>query len=633
MTLRTSASPSSRSGNGNAVTKGPLNKCNSLCQAVLPVLLLCALTNGSRAQDQVQALRYGVTLFHFYQQDYFDALTELMAAQQLERLDVHAQEAELLRGGMSLSYGMDRVAQGIFQGLLEDAGDRIDRDQAWFYLGKMAWQRGEAQRAEEALGQLSAGYNGELAPEADYLRASIAQRLGDDTAAASFTERLPPDSSWRYYLYYNLGAALAEKSQWLPSVAYFSRFEQMSASSEETRALRDRAFTAGGFANMAAGNYERARMDFSQVRLNGPFSDRALLGYGWASSEQGDYQAALSPWETLSEKSMLDASARESLLAIPYAYEKLDRPGIALDKYSYASQTYSSELIQLRAALAAFRTAELASLLGVEHDSAGEWLFEADIFPQGHYAPYLQYLVSGHQFQIALRELRDLYNIAGRLDTARQRLQVLRQVDLHQQTTWSTVLEGEEREELGQRQALLRSKIADMRQRLDRAVLEGDTQALANTQQLARWNRLEQAENRAAAIGTEPAQREKLRLLRGLLIWEDNESFPDRVWRLQREMTRLESLAAESDTGLRNVDRAIAQRQQSSFESRITALEQRVERQAMGVEHAIARSEQGVRQLAVTELERQVAQLSRTLGQSRLAIARLYDQGSQEVVR
>ena len=106
-------------------------------------LLVCSA--GAGALESVQSLAYGVTLYHFYQQDYFWALTELMVAQKsaAPSLGVHADNAELLRGGMSLSYGMDRQAQQIFTDMLTQPGATADVDRAWFYLGKIAWQRGD----------------------------------------------------------------------------------------------------------------------------------------------------------------------------------------------------------------------------------------------------------------------------------------------------------------------------------------------------------------------------------------------------------------------------------------------------------------------------------------------------------
>ncbi len=109
---------------------------------VIAGFCLAALANLAAAAESVQALRYGVTLYHLYQQDYLETLTELMVAQELGQLGVHSEKAELLRGGVSLSYGMDLEAERIFRKLLASADGDVNRDRAWFYLAWMAWQRG-----------------------------------------------------------------------------------------------------------------------------------------------------------------------------------------------------------------------------------------------------------------------------------------------------------------------------------------------------------------------------------------------------------------------------------------------------------------------------------------------------------
>lgn len=593
-------------------------------------LLLCgnfSIAPVAGAAETVQALRYGVSLFHFYQHEYFDALTELMVGQELQQLHEHTQGAELLRGGMSLSYGMDRVAEEIFQSSLANAAEDIDRDQAWFYLGKMAWQRNDAVRSANALQQISPEYDGELAEEANYLRAASAMRLQDDAQANDYLEALPSRSRYRYYLYYNQGAIRAAQGDWAAATAHFEQFDDMPVRSREGKALRDKAQTAAGFAHLAAGEFEQAQDAFRRVRLEGPTSDRALLGYGWSSAQLSDYQAALSPWQLLAKRSMLGASARESLLAVPYAYEQLGRPGIALDQYRVASQVYAAELEDLRGAIDAFGTQSLRSLLGVEGEVSGDWMFDADILPAGEFAPYLQYLVSRHGFQVALRELRDLYSIEERLLHAQEKLQVLEQVDDHQQEVWSALAQSDQRNVLALAQQQLQVDLQHVQQRLVVAVHSGDGRELASAEQATRWSRLERAAATADRIDTAGEQADKLQLLHGLLLWDDSETYPARVWQAQREMKELKLLSQQSSAALARVDAAIAQRTQSNFSPRIDALDSRVLAQAQQVRDVIALSEDGVRQLAVTELERQAQQMSRALGQSGLAIARLYDKG------
>jgi hypothetical protein len=581
----------------------------------------------------VQSLRYGVTLYHYYQQDYFAALTELMAAQQLQQLGVHNENAELLRGGMSLSYGMDDVAQQIFQDFLATAGPAVDRDQAWFYLAKITWQRGQLQRARQALERMGTDYQGPLRDEADFLSASIDLRQGDMPGAASYLEVLPEDSPWRYYLYYNLGAAQAARGEWGAAVDYFSRFEALHAHTEESKALRDKALTASGFASMAAGRFEQASADFTRVRLDSPLADRALLGYGWAASERGDYLAALSPWQQLGEGSLMNASVRESLLAIPYAYEQIGSHGTALARYRAAAELYSSEHERIAQAIEVFRSGELQTLLGLGEGEGQAWLFNADILPEGEYAPYLRHLVSRHSFQLALRELRDLYRVAWHIGDARERLQVLAQVDADQQHSWSTLATGKRRELLLQRQRQLQQRLQELRQRVAAAASAENARELADEAQQQRWQHLERADAVARGLQLEPSQARQLKLYRGVMVWEDSENFPARAWKVKRELAELDTLARSSVALMNGVSEAMAYRGRAGFAPRIAALEQQLTIEDERVQRALGAAQTQVRQVAVAELELQSRQLLAALGQSRLAVARLYDLASLEVPR
>ncbi|RFA30929.1 hypothetical protein CAI21_02835 [Alkalilimnicola ehrlichii] len=87
------------------------------------LIFVCALSAvgaepASAPPPRVQDLHFGTVLFDFYRQDHFAALTELMTAQQQERFDYHRNEAELLRGGLKLGYGLHDEAEGIFRRLL-----------------------------------------------------------------------------------------------------------------------------------------------------------------------------------------------------------------------------------------------------------------------------------------------------------------------------------------------------------------------------------------------------------------------------------------------------------------------------------------------------------------------------------
>ncbi|MDH3849373.1 MAG: hypothetical protein OEV05_16410, partial [Gammaproteobacteria bacterium] len=99
----------------------------------------------------VEEPHYGEILFYFYQEDYFPAIVRLLAAQQQGQLEQHSAQADLLKGGLYLSYGHHLEAAEIFERLLADNVNPEIRDRTWFFLAKIWRQRGYLDKAQRAL--------------------------------------------------------------------------------------------------------------------------------------------------------------------------------------------------------------------------------------------------------------------------------------------------------------------------------------------------------------------------------------------------------------------------------------------------------------------------------------------------
>ena len=91
------------------------------------------------APHQVQDLAYGDVLFYFFQDDYFDSITRLLAARQLGRVPHTQEEAELLLGGLYLSLGEHVEAQLratlLHRGTKESAGHGASRSEGSLTIG------------------------------------------------------------------------------------------------------------------------------------------------------------------------------------------------------------------------------------------------------------------------------------------------------------------------------------------------------------------------------------------------------------------------------------------------------------------------------------------------------------------
>ena len=143
----------------------------------------------------IQDPHYGDSLFHFYKGRYFTAVTSLMVSQHFERVANHADEAEVLRGGLLLSYGLHREAGEIFAKLIEKGTAPTVRDRAWYFLAKIRYQRGFLPEAEQAVDQVEKNLPPDLEEERGLLKANLLMARGDYASAITALESMAKGSA------------------------------------------------------------------------------------------------------------------------------------------------------------------------------------------------------------------------------------------------------------------------------------------------------------------------------------------------------------------------------------------------------------------------------------------------------
>lgn len=604
----------------------------SLLLAIFSVSL-CADDFPDDVPEEVQDLRYGVVLYHFFQQSYFDALTEVMVGETRSDMPYHQQSAELLRGGMSLSYGMSDQAEAIFSELLTTLDHQVDRDRAWFYLGKLYYLRGERDKAKAVFARIVAELSPPLQEEKLFLTANIQLANGDSSGAGETVSRLPKTSPWLAYYYFNLGSRKTLSGHWRDGVSNFQKIDELSLTSEEGAALRDKAYTASGFAYLGGAEYEQAIDDFLKVRLESPLVEKALLGYGWAAAQQGDFERALAPWQTLSQRSLMSASVQESLLAIPYAYEKLGAQAGALLEYQGAVAAFDKELKNLATAIDVFRDLPLVDVIAEDIGLGADWIMGHDYLPINQQAPYLSHLISQDYFQSAVKDLSDLTKMRQYLAESAIRIGAMETVLETQNRVWTENLSQSQREQYRQKYDELMA-IRNEMQALKTADEENTTkQVFLSPEEVELWDVITHAEDAVEQLLNAnydvSEEVDQLHLYRGLLMWQAAEQDSDRRWEFDKELVEIDESLALTRQHLQQLEGFSEHRYDEQFAGEIVGLKSRVLTQQQAVDIAVAELETEIRELAIVELENQQQRLSYYLAQAKLAIARLYDLGSE----
>ncbi len=587
--------------------------------------------DGLPPQD-VKDLHYGDVLFYFYQDDYFDSITRLLAAQQLERLPNTRGEAQLLLGGLYLSLGEHVEAGKIFETLLGTANVSENvRNKAWFYLGKVWYQRGYLAESEAALRKVSDKIQPRISAERYMLLAQLMLRQDryDDAIASLTAWHGPPD--WTAYAQFNLGVALVRKGRLSDAITYLDQVGRMETSSEELLALRDKANLALGFAFMQAERPADARPILERVRLDGPYSSKALLGVGWADSSLGQFKRALVPWLALRKRSLLDSAVQESYLTVPYAYNQLGATGQAADFYNSAIESFDAESKRIDDSIDQIHSGSLLDrLLNNDKKDSLTWYWQLKTLPDAPESRYLYQLLASNEFQEGLKNYRELNFMSRNLDAWREDLAAFNDMlDTRQEAYNAQVPKADAVMSATDLGALTKKRV-DFESRINEIEKSNDVAALGTPEEQKNWARLQRIENYLNSHPEDPElgeMRDRLRLLKGVMYWRLSQSFKARLWNERRSVKELETSLAETQKRTVQVSQARQSMPNNTggFGMRVSAVSARIDQLQQRLAALSEQQNRFLQTLAIRELEMQKQRILVYQVQARYELAAIYD--------
>ena len=587
-------------------------------------------------ETRIRDLHYGDVLFYFFQDDDFEAITRLTAYQHWNYIPHHEAEGQLLLGGLYLSLGMHNEAGERFQALLTDDVPTGVRNRAWFYLAQIWYARGYLDKSADALRKINGKMSPELEAQREHLFANVLMHQGKFDEAIRLLATARGNSIWTAYARFNLGVALVRKDRLADADPFLTGVGTASVVTPEMIALKDRANLALGFAYLQKKNPQKARLPLERVRLNGPYSNKALLAIGWADAQLGDYKAALAPWTELRNRNLLDAAVQESYLAVPYAYGQLSANAQSAEFYETAVEQFSAEDTRLDDAIGRIRDGKmLDDALSSDKDGHYGWFWQLKDVPEAPESRYLYTLLAGHDFQEGLKNYRDLTFMGKTLDRWGDNMEA-----------FGDMIDTRERayvERTPKVDALLASgavdKLAqrrtDLETRVNTIEKDQDAAALGSDEERAQWAKIQGMEAALAGAPDTPENaelRERVKLVKGVLYFRLNDSFKARMWQQRRSIKDLDLALHEAQSRWIRVDHArkSVPNNNGEFAARVADLKARIE--ALQGRLAETQKKQTVylAQLAIQQLDEQKDRLAAYQVQARFALASMYDRAANE---
>ena len=602
-----------------------------LCVCLIFASGLVRAESGDPNPIVVKEPHYGEVLFHFYQQDYFPAIVQLLAAQKRQRLVAHDTEAELLLGGMYLSYGQHVQAAEIFERLLAGNVSPDIRDRTWFFLAKIRYQRGYLDESLRALAAIQGELPENLQREALMLEAQILIDSGSYDAAIARLGDLKGKTQWASYAKFNVGVALVRSGRIDEAVELLSDLGTMNPYNDELLALRDKANLAMGYALLQDGQANVAKASLQRVRLQGPFSNKALLGVGWADAELGEYDRALTPWMELRGRSLLDSAVQESMLAIPYAMARLDAVSQAADYYLDAIEAFYEETRRLEQTISKIESVDFFdAFVGNDRLDSSGWYWRLERLPEGLESRYLFHLLATHEFQEGLKNYRDLNYLYRNLDEWQRNVDVYaNMLDTRKQAYAASVPVVESALERADLDGMVGHRL-ELGSTLNNIEASHDWLALASSTEFAMWGEiagLAETPVLAADVPEADEARDKIGLMKGVLQWELERDFADRLWRIRRNLRQTGEALVDTQRSRRKIDESLRTEPLHLDElgSRVYELAPRIESTKMRVEDALSSQRAFLQAVAVQELQAQKQRLHTYTVQARFALSAIYD--------
>lgn len=395
-----------------------------MLRASLSAICLLLTAVASQAQE-LNDLYFGEALYYAHQGKFFEALERLdtevgqhenIDEPELDSLYVHIDEAEFSLGDFELRYRMHHRAGRAIKAVLESAVDETIRNDAAYRLARIHFQKQQMEDALLALDRIDGDIPHAIRDDIEFLRANVYLAQGKQPESMEVLQKLQKSEEFGGFAAYNLGIAYLQNGQRSAALEQLGIAGQINTADASELAIRDKANLVLGTILLEDGEFERALPPLNRVRLDGPFSNQALLSAGWASMSVEDYERAVVPWGILAEREVTDSATQEALLALPYAYGKLNIHGRAAIHYGRALDSFSVEIKKLGSSIESIRDGKfLEALIREEIRQNKDWVIRLRTLPETPETYYLMDLLASHDFQTGLQNYLDLADLRRKL--------------------------------------------------------------------------------------------------------------------------------------------------------------------------------------------------------------------------
>ncbi len=486
---------------------------------------------------------YGEALYQAFQGDWFQAVARLdtelgqygrLDEPALDTLHYHINQAEFGVGDFELGYRMHLRAGRAMTAVIEGNVEEPVRNDAIYRLARLYFQKDQPENALHTLERIRGEVPATIRDDVKFLRGQIFMANGRFPEAGRVFKDIQGAKGLEGFAGYNLGIALIKEGKEQEGRQYLDRTGQIVSKTPATLAIKDKSNLVLGYKLLDEKAAEKAKLLLERVRLSGPFSNRALLGAGWADASRGLYERALVPWSILAQREVTDPAVQEAMLAVPYAYGKLNIYGKAAVLYGKALYAFGKEVDKLGASIKSVQEGKfLKALTREELKQDSDWVVKLRSLPEAPETYYLLELMASHDFQESLKNYLDLNELQKNLATWEGDLDAFEDMIQKRRAYYRPLLPEIDRafRELDSQIRLRLEQRDRVQKRLNAMLTAPRPDYLATAEERIAGEKIGRLEKALASnVGTPPDEtRERISRLRGVLLWNIRTEYDQRL--------------------------------------------------------------------------------------------------------
>jgi len=609
-------------------------------------LALAAAAACPAIAGDLRDLYFGEALYQAYQGQYFDALERLdpelaqhrrVDEPELDSLQYHIKQADFSVGDFELRYRMHLRAGRAIKAVLDADVDQPVKNEAAFRLARIEFQKDQPEDALHALERIQGTVPDGIRDDVEFLRANVFLALGRPADAVEVLKRVQTAESLKGFVAYNLGIALMQAGHGPEGLRQLDKAGQIEGRQAGTAAIRDKSNMVLGSVMLRSEDFPHAQLAFDRVRLDGPYSNGALLSTGWAGVSAHDYGRAVVPWGMLVSRDSTDAAVQEAKLALPFAYSKLRAYGRAALLYGQALDSYGQELEKVDASLRSIRAGNfLTALLREEIKQDNVWVVRLRTLPDTPETFYLTELMASNDFQTALQNYLDLEDLHRRLITWQGGFDAFEDLIRLRRANYEPLLPQVDAKfrELDSQMRLRLEQRDHLQKRLQDILTAPRPALLATADERVALERLRKIETALKDMSDAECAALQVRVqnLQGVLTWRLYTEYPQRLTQAHKNLHALNEdvrMLQEQYTAFVRARQA-AVHSYSGYDQSISRLRTRVGEALEHVDTLLARQGHVIEAVAIEELDTRRKRLEAYQIQARYAVADSYDRALKE---